>query len=86
MPRAIATHEVDDVAFWLASRKRDEIFKGVMEDIVTFVHPENPNMVGLAGTILNMEKFQEVMASEAGAAAMKHDGVRPDTIQMLIEG
>lgn len=86
MPKAIAIHEVDDVAHWLASPKRAEVFDGVMEDITTFVHPTKPNLVGLTGTILDMEKFEDVMASEAGAAAMKYDGVRPDTIELLIEG
>lgn len=85
MPKAIAIHEVDDVAHWLASPKREEVFEGVMEDITTFVHPTNPNLVGLTGTILDMGKFEDIMASEAGAAAMKHDGVRPGTIQMFIE-
>lgn len=85
MPKAIAIHEVNDVAHWLASPKREEVFEGVMEDITTFVHPTNPNLVGLTGTILDMGKFEDIMASEAGAAAMKHDGVRPDTIQMFIE-
>ena len=86
MPKVIASHEVDDVAFWLASPKRKEVFAGVMEDIVTFVHPEKPNLVGLSATILDMDAFQVVMASAAGAAAMKHDGVRPETIQLFVEG
>ncbi len=84
MPTAIAIHEVDDVAFWLASPKREEVFKGVLEDIVTFMHPGNPNLVGPSGTIMDTAKFQGVMASETSAAAMKHDGVRPNTIQLLI--
>lgn len=86
MPKVIVFHEVDDVAHWLASLKRAEVFEGVMEDITTFVHPTHPNLVGLSGTILDMEKFEKIMASEAGAAAMKYDGVRPDTIQMFVEG
>lgn len=83
--RVIVFHEVDDVSHWLASPKREGVFKGVMEDILTFVHPAQPNMVGLSGTILDMSNFEAVMASEAGAAAMKHDGVRPGTVQLFVE-
>lgn len=82
--KAIFFHEVDDVAHWLASPKREEVFAGVMEDIFTFVHPEKPNSVGLSGTILDMDKFKAVLASEAAGAAMKHDGVRPGTVELLV--
>ena len=47
MPRLIATHEVDDVAHWLTSPKRQEVFAGVAENIRTFVNPDDPNSVGL---------------------------------------
>lgn len=83
--KAIFFHEVDDVSHWLASTKREQVFEGVMEDILTFVHPAKPNMVGLSGTILDMSKFEAVMASEAAGAAMKHDGVRPGTVQLFVE-
>ena len=33
-----------------------------------------------------MAAFQEFMQSEAAAEAMKHDGVRPETLLMLSEG
>lgn len=50
MPRVVAMHDIDDVEHWLWSLKREEIFKGVMEDIVTFVHPTKPNRVGISAT------------------------------------
>ena len=85
MPKLIATHEVDDVAHWLASPKRKEVFASVAKDICTFVHPDDPHRVGLTMTVADMAAFEAVMQSEAGAAAMKHDGVRPDTVVVLIE-
>lgn len=85
MPKLIATHEVDDVAHWLASPKRAEVFDGVARDLRTFVHPGNPNMVGLTMEVDDVSAFQAVVQSEAGLAAMKHDGVRPDTVVVLIE-
>jgi hypothetical protein len=86
MPKMIVTHEVDDVAHWLASPKREEVFSGVAKDITTFVHPGAPNRVALSMEVADMDAFDSVMKSEAGAAAMKHDGVRPDTIDVFLKG
>lgn len=85
MPRVIAMHDVDDVEHWLASPKRDEIFKDVAFDMVTFVHPSEPNKVGLSANIRNIDKFFEINNSPTGEEAMKHDGVRPDTIVFMVE-
>jgi hypothetical protein len=35
--------------------------------------------------VADMDAFQAIMQSEAGAAAMKHDGVRPETLVVLVE-
>jgi hypothetical protein len=86
MPTLIATHEVDDVAHWLASPKRQEVFSGVAANIRTFVDPQNPNRVGLIMDVADMAAFEALMKSEAVAAAMKFDGVRPDTVVVLVEG
>ena len=86
MPKLMATHEVDDVAHWLASPKREEVFAGVATDIRTFVDPTRQNHVGLSMDVADMEAFQAIMESEAGAEAMKYDGVRPETIVMYVEG
>lgn len=85
MPRVIAIHEVDDVEHWLASPKRHQIFKDVAFDIVTFVHPTDPNKVGLSARVTDIDKFLEINNGPLGAAAMEHDGVRPDTIVMMVE-
>lgn len=85
MPRLIATHEVDDVAHWLTSPKRQEVFAGVAENIRTFVNPDDPNSVGLTMDVADMAAFEAVLQSEAGAEAMKYDGVRPETVVVLIE-
>lgn len=85
MPKLIATHEVDDVAHWLASPKRGEVFSGVASDIRTFVDPSRPNHVGLSMDVAEMAAFQSVMESEAGAEAMRYDGVRPETIAIFLE-
>ncbi len=85
MPKLIATHEVDDVAHWLASPKRQEVFASVATNISTFVHPDDPHRVGVTMDVADLAAFEDVMQSEAGAAAMKHDGVRPETLVVYLE-
>ncbi len=86
MPKLIATHEVDDVAHWLASPKREEVFGLVATNITTFVHPSDPNRVALSMDVADMDAFDAVMKSDAGAAAMKYDGVRPETLVVFVQG
>jgi len=85
MPGLIATHEVDDIAHWTASPKREEVFASVATDIRTFVGPSRPNHVGLSMDVADMAAFQAVMQSEAGAEAMRYDGVHPDTLAVYVE-
>jgi hypothetical protein len=86
MRTILITHEVDDVDHWLASPKREEFFGPLGMTARTFVDPDHSNRVGLIAEVPSMEAFQEAMASPAAAEAMKHDGVRPDTLQVLTEG
>ena len=46
MPKLIATHEVDDVAHWLASPKRAEVFGSAVTNIRTYVDPGKPQPGG----------------------------------------
>jgi hypothetical protein len=82
----VITHEVDDVAHWLSSPKRAEVFDGIVTDLQTYVLPGADNKIALSMTISDMAAFDAVLKSEAGAEAMKYDGVRPDTIVMYMEG
>jgi len=86
MPKLIATHEVDDVAHWLASPKRAEVFAGIATNLHTYVLSGDSNRVALSMEVADMDALDAMMKSEAGAAAMKHDGVRPDTVEMYVEG
>jgi hypothetical protein len=36
--------------------------------------------------VADMTAFQAIMESEAGAEAMKYDGVHPDTLAVYMEG
>jgi hypothetical protein len=78
-------HEVDDVAHWVASPKRGEAFASVGATHRTFVDPEGSNRIGIVAEVPDMDAFQAMLASEQAAEAMKHDGVRPETIVLLVE-
>jgi len=85
MTMLIAYHEVDDRDHWLASPTRDEVFGPLGITVKTFIDPENPSRAGLLADVPDMDAFQAMMASQEGADAMAHDGVRADTLVLLVE-
>ena len=84
MATVMIFHEVDDVAKWVASPKREEAFATVGATVRTFVDPEGSNRVGIIAEIPDMDAFQAMLTSDMAAEAMKHDGVRPETIVLLV--
>lgn len=86
MPKLIATHDVNDVAHWLASPKRAEVFGGIATNLQTYVLPGGGKRVALSMEVADMDALDAMLKSDAGAAAMKYDGVHPDTLVMYIEG
>ena len=85
MATLLIFHEVEDVDHWLSSPRRREVFGPLGMTVRTFVDPEKSNRVGLIVEVPDMDTFQRMMESEAAADAMKFDGVRRDTIVMLVE-
>ena len=85
MATLIIFHEVDDVDHWLSSPQRVETFGPLGITVRTFTDPANAHRVGLIAEIPDMDAFQAVMQSQAGADAMKIDGVRPETLVTLVE-
>jgi hypothetical protein len=51
----------------------------------TFVDPDKTNRVGLIVTVSDLDTLRTALASQGAAEAMKFDGVRPETIVMLVE-
>ena len=78
-------HEVDDVEHWLRSPKRQEVFGPMGITGRLFTDPTNANRVGLIVEIPDFEALQQFMQTREAAEAMKHDGVRPQTLVMLEE-
>ncbi len=85
MATVLILHEVDDVDHWLSSPKREELFGPHGITARTFRGAEG-SQVGLIAEIPDIAVWEELLQSEAGAEAMKYDGVRPQTIVMLTEG
>ena len=86
MATYVITHEVDDVDHWLSSPKREEVFGPIGVTVRTFSDPNGSTKAALIAEIPDMEAFQELMRSDAAADAMKHDGVKPETLLVLSEG
>ena len=85
MATIVIFHEVDDVDHWLSSPRREQLFGPQGITARTFVDPAKTNRVGLIVEVPDMDTFQRMLESAAGADAMKFDGVRPETILMLVE-
>lgn len=85
MATLLVFHEVDDVGYWLGSPKREEVFGPMGITGRIFTDSAKSNRVGLLLESPDMEAFQQVMQSGEVAEAMKLDGVRPDTLVMLVE-
>ncbi len=79
-------HEVDDVDSWLSSPALREVFGPFGITARGFVDPERPNRVGLVVETPSMELFHEAMQSARARGAMRRDGVRVESVQVLIEG
>jgi hypothetical protein len=85
MATYLAFHEVDDVEHWLKSSKREEVFGPHGITARTFRDPSGSNRVGMIVEIPDFAVFQQFMQTEEAAEAMKHDGVRPETLVVLTE-
>ena len=85
MPTVLAFHEVDDVDHWLGSPKRAEAFETIGASVRTFRDPQGSNRVGLIIEVPDMASLGQLMESEQAAEAMKHDGVRRESLVILEE-
>lgn len=85
MATLMVTHEVDDVAHWLASPRREEFFGPMGFSHRTFVDPDNSNQVGLIVECPSLEALHVALQAEGAEEAMKFDRVRPETIRILVE-
>lgn len=86
MPTLVVFHEVDDVEHWLASPKRTELMGPQGITVRTFRDMAGSNRVGLIVELPELSVWEQMLQSDEAAAAMKYDGVRPETIVAMVEG
>ena len=85
MISVIAVHEVDNVDHWLASPKRDELFAAHGMTVKTFVDPAGGNRVGvMIANVPSLEALKNALAGPDAAAAMEHDGVHPESLELYV--
>jgi hypothetical protein len=85
MPTLLIFHEVDDVDHWLASPKREELMGPLGMSARLFVDPQKSNRVGLIVEVPDIQTFEDAMQSPDVLEGGKYDGVRFDTMVMLVE-
>ena len=85
MTTVLAVHDVNDVTHWLNSPKRAEFFKAHGMNVKTFVSPGGRKRVGLIiENVPSLEALTKALEGADAAAAMKHDGVHPDTVELFV--
>ena len=87
MPTVVAHHDIaKGKDHWLSSPKRDVFFKPLgVTNIRTFVDPQNPNHVAVLMDVPDLDAMMAALKTQAGADAMSHDGVVPESIVVLVE-
>jgi hypothetical protein len=90
MATAIIFHEVNNGAHWAKAWQkgqgsRHEMFGKIGVKARTFRDPKNPNSTGVMVEIPDMAKFQDLLASDEGKKAMQEDGLKVETMRMLVE-
>jgi len=90
MTTVIATHEVEDGKRWAQAwhpgpGSKHELVAKLGVKARTFQDPQNPNITGLIFEVPDMKLFQDFMQSEESRKAMGEDGVKPETLRVLVE-
>jgi hypothetical protein len=90
MTTAIIFHEVENGAVWARAWKtgpgsRHEMFAKIGVKCRNFRDPNNPDATGVMAEIPDMAKFQALLQSDEGRKAMQEDGLKVETMRMLVE-
>jgi hypothetical protein len=90
MTTMIAFHEVEDGERWAnawrkGSGSRHEMMAEIGVKARTFRDPKNSNLTGLIFEVPDIEKFQAALESDEMKKAMAEDGLKVETLQMLVE-
>lgn len=86
----IGNHDVEDPAVWLAAWqdggvRHQQFAENGAPSVRVFQNIENPANTGVLIDVADMEAFQAYLASEVGVAAKAEDGVKEETLSLLVE-
>lgn len=85
MPTVIAYHEVEAQQHWLASGNREKFFGPLgVTGIREFTDPGDASRVAVLMEVPDLDAMQAALSGEDAAAAMAEDGVRAETLVILI--
>lgn len=91
MATMIVFHEVEDGERWAkgwqkgTGGRRELIAKAGVTGVRVFRDPGNPNSVGLMWEVADMDTLQAFMESDEAKQAMAVDGLKMETLRMLVE-
>ena len=85
MTLVIGTNEVEDVAKWVSSPVRQSGFGSKGIKVTTFTDPKGSKVTGLLFDLPDMDEFESMMQSDEIKKAAEEDGVKFDTLQVLIQ-
>jgi quinol monooxygenase YgiN len=91
MTTMIAFHEVEDGERWAKAwqkgpgSRHEMLAEAGVTAARTFRDPGNPNSTGLIWEVSDMEKLQAFMDTDEAKKAMAEDGLKVETLRMLVE-
>ena len=90
MTTVIFFHEVQDGDVWARAWKkgpgsRHEMFGKVRIKCRNFRNSDSPNWTGVMAEVPDMAALLEMLQSEEGQKAMPEDGLKVETLRMLVE-
>lgn len=91
MTTVIAFHEVEDGERWAKAwqkgpgSRHELLAEAGVTAARNFRGPENPNSTGVLFEVSDMEKFQAFMTSDEAQQAMAEDGLKVETLRVLVE-
>ncbi|MBU2676662.1 MAG: DUF4440 domain-containing protein [Gammaproteobacteria bacterium] len=83
-------HEVEDGDRWLSAWRGENSRHALFEQngaahVHTMQDPNNPNLTALIISVTDMQKLNAMLTSDEGVAAAAEDGVKADTMQVLMQ-
>jgi hypothetical protein len=85
MATVLITHDVDDMQRWLSSPGRAQFFGSLGYTVRTFIDPANAHSAAVVVEGPGLDPLLQAVQTPEGAAALKDDGIRPETIRTYVE-